>query len=130
MVLLAATTGWNDSSRKLIQGDGDGTAFSHRWMLVYLTDLETRELIYNHSDSRTRDYVELFNPLLAGEEIEEVAKAVEKEIGFYSSLTLQSAIQVLPYPEKSIERAFETLAASGRYVLTDVDGLGRAIVRS
>lgn len=131
LVVLASCTGWDESARRLIQGgDGSGSAFSHRWMLVYLTDLETRELIYNRSDSRTREYVDLFNPLLFGEEIEEVVQAVEREMGIYTSLTMQMALQSLPYSPKTIEKAFEHLATSGRYILTEVEGLGRAIVRS
>jgi len=131
LAVLASSTGWDESARALIQGgDGSGSAFSHRWMLVYLTDLETRELIYNRSDSRTREYVDLFNPLLSGEEVEEVAQAVEREMGIYTSLTLQMALQSLPYPQRTIEKAFKLLASSGRYILTEVEGLGPAIVRS
>ena len=131
LAVLASCTGWDEPARRLIQGqDGIGSAFSHRWMLVYLTDLETRELLYNRDDSRARDYVDLFNPLLSGEIIMEVAEAVEREMGVYSSLTLQLAMEIMPYSQKSIEKAFEHLAISGRYVLTEVEGLGQAIVRS
>lgn len=129
LVILASTTGWDENARSLIQGGGgDGSAFSHRWMLVYLTGLETRELIYNRSDSRARDYVDIFNPLLYAEEVEEVAQAVEREMGIYNSLTLQLAVEILPYSAKLIEKAFEHLATSGRYALTEVENLGQAIV--
>ena len=131
LAVFASPTGWDENARRLIQGgDGSGSAFSHRWLLVYLTGLETRDLIYNRSDSRTRDYVDLFNPLLIGEEITEVAQAVEREMGMYNSLTLQLAVEVLPYAPRIIEKAFEQLATGGRYTLTEVENLGRAIVRS
>jgi excisionase family DNA binding protein len=130
LALLASATGWDESARTLIRGSGVGTAFSHRWMLAYLSDLESHELIYNPADPRSRAYVELFNPLSAGEEAEEVARAVEKEMGIYSSFTLQLALESMPYPASSIDRAFRKLAESGRYVMTEVEGIGPAIVRS
>jgi len=130
LAVLASTTGWDESARELIRGAGPATAFSHRWMLVYLSDLEERDLVYNESDERTREYLQLFSPKLVGEETEEVAQAIEEEIGPYSSLTLEFALKKLPYAAKSIQRAFEKLAASGRYVLTEVEGIGPAIVRS
>jgi len=129
LAMFAATTGWDEAARKLIVGEGAGSAFSHHWMLVYLNDLEKREMIYNRLDSRLRGYAELFTSLLPEEEIEEVIGAIEKEMGIYDSMTLQQACQALPYPQKSIEKAFAQLAASGRYALTEVPGIGRAIVR-
>lgn len=130
LVMLAATTGWDETSRRLIRGETTGLAFAHRWMLVYLNDLEKHEVIYNRLDSRARAYGELFTSLLPDEEDEEIIVAIEKEMGVYESLTLQQAVQVLPYSQKSLERAFSKMAASGRYALTEVPGFGQTIVRT
>jgi len=113
----------------LIAGGGSDLPFSHHWMLVYLSDIEKRELIYNRLDNRLRGYAELFISLLPQEEVEEVISAIEKEMGVYESLTLMQAMQALPYSRVSIEKAFQQLAASGRYALTEVPGIGLALVR-
>jgi excisionase family DNA binding protein len=129
LAVLAATTGWDESARRVVMGEAGGLAFSHNWLLVYLNDLDRREIIYNRLDNRLRSYADLFLPLLPGEELEEVVAAIEKEMGMYESFTLPQALQVLPYSQKSIESAFAKLAASGRFALTEISGIGKAIVR-
>jgi excisionase family DNA binding protein len=130
LAVLGATSGWDEPARRLVTGEGGGLAFSHHWLLVYLNDMEKPEIIYNRLDNRLRSYADLFTPLLVGEETEEVARAVVREMGTYDSFTVRQALQVMPYSKKSIESAFEKLAASGQYALTEVPGLGLAIVRS
>ena len=129
MVVLASTTGWDDSARMLIEGRGRGTAFSHPSILVYLFDLERNDQVYNPEDESARRYAELFIPLLPEEELEEVTHAVEKELLFHESLTLVYAAEKLPYSEKLLQQAFNKMAATGRYNLTQVEGLGTAILR-
>lgn len=129
LLLLASTTGWDAEACQWVRGGAAGTAFAHRWLLVYLHDLEKREMTYNRLDSRTRAYADLFSSILPEEDVEEVMAAIEKEIGFHESLTLAQAQAVFSYPQKSIEKAFTQLAASGRFALTEVPGLGPAIVR-
>jgi excisionase family DNA binding protein len=129
LTLLASTTGWDSEARQLIAGGGPDLPFSHHWMLAYLNDIEKRELIYNRLDNRLRGYAELFVSLLPQEEVEEVISAIEKEMGVYESMTLQQAMQSLPYTRKSIEKAFEQLAASGDFALTEVPEIGLAIIR-
>lgn len=130
LVVLAATTGWDDTARRVILGDVPGTAFAHRQLLIYLFDLQSRELIYNPRDDRLRGYAELFAPLLPSEELKEVSTAIEKEMLNYDSLTLQHAIEILPFARQIIQQAFEKLAASREYVLTDIPELGPAIIKS
>ena len=67
--------------------------------------------------------------MLVSEEVEEASTAVEKELTAFDSLTLQYAVQVLPYAESVLRQAFERLAARGRFALTEVSDLGLAIVR-
>ena len=129
LIMLAATTGWNAEARTLVRGESTGTAFSHRWLLVYLNDLENRDLIYNRSDSRARGYADLFLSILPGEDVDEVINAIEKEMGMYDSMTLPQALQTLSYSQSSIEKAFAQMAANGRFALTEIQGIGQAIVR-
>lgn len=129
LVVLASTTGWDAEARSLIRGESAGSAFAHRWMLVYLNDLEKRELIYNRADSRSRGYADLFSSILPGEDVDEVISAIQKEMGIYESMSLPQALQSLSYSQNSIEKAFAQLAASGRFALTEVPGIGPAIVR-
>ena len=129
LVLLASTTGWDASARDLIEGAGVGTAISHRWMLVYLYDMESREILYNRFDNRARGFAEVFRPLLPAEEIEEVVAAIEKEIGFYDSITMEHATQTFSYPPALLKKAFEHMASGGNYALTEIPDLGLAIVR-
>lgn len=130
LALLAATTGWDASARDLVQGVGAGTAFAHRWMLIYLYDMETRQIIYNRQDSRLRGFAEIFTPLLPSEEVEEVIAAVEKEMGIYESLTMDHALRAFSYSQSVLKKAFEQMASSGRYALTEVPNLGMAIIRT
>jgi excisionase family DNA binding protein len=129
LVVLASTTGWDAASRLAIQGVSSGEGFAHRTALFYLFDLEKGELLYNLNDDRSRRYAELFAPLLPSEELEEVTKAVENELVIHDSLTFQYATQILPYPQHLIRQAFERLAATGGFALTDLPDLGAAIVR-
>lgn len=129
VAMLAATPGWDEAARQMIVGDSPGTAFSHRWLIVYLNDMESHEVIYNRLDARARAYAELFSVLLPAEQDQEIGAAIEKEMGAHESLTLAQAIEVLPYSAKSIQSAFEKMAASGRYVFMDIPELGQAIVR-
>jgi excisionase family DNA binding protein len=129
LALLASTTGWDTSARELVQGEATGTAFAHRWLMVYLYDMESREMLYNRLDSRLRGFAEVFIPLLPAEEIEEIIRLIEREMGIYDSLTMQHASQAFPFSEKIILKAFEQLAVSGRYALTELPDLGPAIIR-
>jgi hypothetical protein len=129
LVLLASTTGWDQAARDLVQGKEAGTAFAHRWMLVYLYDMESRQIIYNRQDSRLRGFAEMFTPLLPSEEVDEVVAVLEKEMGFYDSLTMQHVLEVFPYSESTIKKAFEQMASGGHYALTEIPNLGLAIVR-
>ena len=132
LLVLAAATGWDSEARKVIQGAPGGRgelAFVHDLTLYYLFDLEKGDLVYNTLDERARRYAELFGPMLVSEEVEEASTAVEKELTAFDSLTLQYAVQVLPYAESVLRQAFERLAARGRFALTEVSDLGLAIVR-
>ena len=129
LVLLASTTGWDQAARDLVQGKEAGTAFAHRWMLVYLYDMETRQIIYNRQDSRLRGFAEMFTPLLPSEEVDEAAAALEKEMGFYDSLTMANALEIFSYSQATVRKAFELMASSGHYALTEIPNLGLAIVR-
>jgi excisionase family DNA binding protein len=136
LATLASVTGWDASARQAVQGvqstKGGPTpagGFAHRLLQVYLFDLESAELVYNPFDDRSRKYAELFVPLLPSEEVEEAVKAVEKELGMFDSLTLQSAAQVLPYSERIIKMAFERLVSTGHFTLLEMPELGTALVR-
>lgn len=129
MVVLAASTGWDSGARQIIQGESLGTAFLHRSLLFYLFDLQSGRLTYNLRDDRASRYTELFAPLTLSEELEEISTAIEKELIAFESLTLEYAAQILPYSQEKLLQAFERLAASGKYSLTEVPKLGTAIVR-
>ena len=126
---LAATTGWDSAARRAIQGELPGKAFAHRHMLVYLFDLQRGELIYNLYDDRLRGYVELFAPILPEEEIKEVIAVIDMEFLTHDSLSLQYAVETLPFSASVLQKAFERLAATGGYVLTEVPEIGTAIVQ-
>jgi len=129
LVALAATTGWDSAAKTVIQGDRPDKAFSHQNLLVYLYDMQSGELIYNLNDARLRGYIELFAPLLPGEEIDEVVALIEVEFITHDSLSLQYAVETMPYAEGVLRKAFERLAAGGEYVLTEVPDIGTAIVQ-
>jgi len=91
--------------------------------------MQSGELIYNLNDARLRGYIELFAPLLPGEEIDEVVALIEVEFITHDSLSLQYAVETMPYAEGVLRKAFERLAAGGEYVLTEVPDIGTAIVQ-
>ncbi len=132
--LLAATSGWDVSARQVVHGKPGsgalGTALVQRLGLIYLFDLQTGELLYNTLDERARRYAELFTTLLPTEELSEAVTALEKELGARDTITLQYAIQVLPYSPRLVRQAFDELVRTGHFAFLDVPQLGLAIIRS
>lgn len=125
LLVLASTTGWDTSARNAVQSE----AHSNPNLLIYLFDLQSGELVYNAKDDLMRGYIELFAPALPEEEIEEVIAAIEKELLTHDSLSLQYAADTMPFSKTLIRKAFEKLAASSEYVLTEVPEIGTAIVQ-
>ena len=117
LVLLAATTGWDDDARKLLTGDGKATSFLHQRLLVYLYDMERGQMIYNPLDARLARYAEMLRPALPAERAVEAAQALERLMARYDSLTLDEALESLPYSEEVLRLAFERLADEGGFAL-------------
>mgnify|MGYP001219921249 CR=1 FL=1 len=133
LLLLAASTGWEDSARRILLGDNREAGSSplvYRYGLLYLFDLEKGELIFSPVDERARRYAELFRPLLLSEEVEEVHRLIQSEMIAYETLTLQYATQMMSYPEPVIRQAFEALASTGRYSLIEMPEIGLALVKN
>ncbi len=128
LVLLAATTGWAKSARAWVSG-GQSITYHHRLALLYLFDLDSNELVYNKGDDRASRYAELFRPLLAGEELDEISREIERELGFSDAVTLESLVRVLPYPAEKIQQALRSMADQGKYVITEMEGLGVTLVK-
>jgi len=131
LVVLAATTGWDESARQVIAGSKQiGQAFVTPDAFIYLYDMETGDLIFNRADERQSKYADLFQPLLPGEEAPDVIAAVKDLLlrQGHTSLTLSNALHQLPYTERAVRFAFERMAASGRYNLEETPDLGLAII--
>ena len=126
IAVLAATPGWDAGARRVIQGD---RPLVIPRTLVYLYDLESGELLYNHADERTRRYAEMFVPILPEEEAAEAAKALQEKLVIHDSITLAEAVEQLPYPKTVIERAFERLAETGKYALHESPDFGKGIIK-
>lgn len=131
LALLASTTGWDESARRLVAAtDRPGQAFTGRFALVYLFDMEKGDLIFNAQDDRTRGYAELFVPLLVSEQISEAAALIEKELLVYDSLTLEHASRTLPFSQEILNQAFQRLAQGESYALMDMPRLGLTLIRN
>ncbi len=128
LVLLASTTGWDDSARQVITG-GSGFAFNHRLALLYLFDMGTKELIFNTADDRARRYSDLFRPILIDEDLSEVIQAVIKLMGIHDSISLKNAQQTLSYPEELVSLAFEKMTKNGDFVLIEISGFGITLTK-
>jgi excisionase family DNA binding protein len=131
LIVLAATTGWDEDARHLIAGQQQGgSAFVHPQMLLYLFDLESSELVFNAGDERLARYVELFIPLLVAEQAVGADDAVEKlmQSRGHGSLSLADAVKSLPYDERVLRHTFGRMQASGRYNLVEMPDLGLVIV--
>ncbi len=128
IALLASTTGWDAPARRVILGEAPGTAFAPGLLLPYLFDLPEGKLIFNPQDDRLRGYAELFTPLSPSEELQEVYRAIEKEMLTYDTLTLQRAAETLPFSRDLLRQTFEKLAESGEYALVTLPDLGLALV--
>ncbi|MBC8331526.1 MAG: hypothetical protein H8E28_06055, partial [Anaerolineae bacterium] len=126
--VLAATSGWAPDARQIIVGERPGSAFAHNDLLVYLFDLQTNELIYNPQDERLRGYADLFSVPRPAEGLAPIIQAVEAELTRYDSLSLQYAAEILPYSSTLLHQAFVRMAESGKYALTQVPGIGEALV--
>ena len=128
LVLLASSTGWDDSARAAITGE-NSFPFTHRLALLYLFDMERSDLVYNTNDDRLHRYSELFTLALGGKELIEIIQQVKNLMGVHDSLTLEEAQKTLPfYPEK-IKCAFEKMAMSEEFMLIELKGLGSTIVK-
>ena len=125
--MLASATGWDASARQVVTGSG-GYAYSHRLALVYLFDMEKRELIFNTSDDRARRYSELFKPVLSSEELGNVIQAIKEIMNTRDSLTLVDAVNKLAYAPEQIKSAFDALAQSESYVILDIEDFGKTLV--
>ena len=131
LALLASTTGWDESARRLVSAtDRPGQAFAGRFVLVYLFDMEKGDLIFNAQDDRTRGYAELFVPLLVSEQVSEAAALIEKELLVYDSLTLEHASRTLPFSQEILNQAFQRLAQGESYALMDMPRLGLTLIRN
>ena len=129
ILVLASTSGWDASSRQLIQGSQPGSAYYQRRALVYLYDFKTGELIFDTADERTRGYAELFSPILPDEELLEVQRALEEEMLTRDSLALVDAFGIFPFKRGMLEAAFDRLAQTGGYSLVDLPQIGKALLR-
>ncbi|HNT53273.1 MAG TPA: helix-turn-helix domain-containing protein [Anaerolineaceae bacterium] len=133
LLLLGASTGWDNSARRILLGDNQEKGSSplvHRYGLLYLFDMEKGELIFSPVDERARRYAELFRPMLFSEEVEEANRLIQSEMITFSSLTLREAAQMMSYPEPVIRQAFESLASTGRYSLIESPEFGLALVKN
>jgi len=128
LVLLASSTGWDDSARAVITGE-DGFPFSHRSAFLYLYDMDKRDLIYNINDDRLHRYSELFTLTLGGKELFGIIQEVKDLMGVHDSLTLEEAQKKLPFSPDKVKLAFEKMALSEDYSLIELKGLGPTIVK-
>jgi hypothetical protein len=133
LIVLASTTGWDSDARAVILGDpkrGDGSAFVHPGILIYLFDLESNQLIFNNNDDRLKQYVELFTPLLVTEETNHIIPEIEKLLASrgHESLALSDAVKSLPYSERLLRQTFEKMQASGRYKIIEIPDLGGSVI--
>jgi excisionase family DNA binding protein len=129
MIILASTSGWNDSAKQIITRATAGQGYVHPRSLFYLYDLEKGELIFNIHDEKAVRYAALFNPLTEAEELYEVTELIKKHLLLYDSLTLEYAARILPFSTSLVEKAFKELETSGDYTLISVPDLGLAIIR-
>ncbi|GAP18529.1 helix-turn-helix domain-containing protein [Levilinea saccharolytica] len=131
LILLASTTGWDPSARRMIAAsEQPGQAFVARRLLVYLFDLENGDLIYNEKDDRARIYAELFVPLLESEQIAEAVRAINNELLVYDSLTLEQAGRTLPFSKSVLKLAFQRMAQGDTYSIMEIPRLGMALIRN
>lgn len=128
VVLLASPTGWDEKAKALVTGMS-GIPYSHRQALLYLFDIPENKLAYNHADERTRRYAALFQPVIAGKELNTIIKAVIESMGIHDSLTLQEAQDTLPFPADKIELAFKQMAEGQEFIITNLKGLGITLVK-
>ncbi len=122
LVVLAATTGWDEDARRQITGTDTERPFIHRFARFYLYDMETNELTYNQQDRLSRGYAELFSPLLKEEQLEDVMGAIEERLHSwaYDHITLAEVKKLLPqYATRLLEEAFQRLATRDDYILDE-----------
>lgn len=128
MVLLAATTGWDESACAAITG-AQGYPFSHRLAMLYLFDMPGNALIYNALDDRSRRYAQLFSPVLGSEELHQLIQAINEKLAVYGSITLEEAAVLFPEQKEKLKEAFEAIAGEGKYKITEVKDMGIALIK-
>jgi len=131
VVGLASTTGWNEEARYYIQGERGQGGFFHEWLMPLLIDLETGEAIYNIWDERLAPLAPLFAPQLQEELIHTTMRRVEDLLAhsLTDSLIASEVAAHLGVQEEVVHQAFERLAHSKQFIVEDVQGLGKTLIR-
>ena len=125
---LAATAGWEPAAVNLISADVRGGSFTHRLVMPCLIDLVRGTVTYNTLDERLTPFVNLFTPVLAGEEIERIVHYIEEALLLRESLSLEDVAQTAAATEEHARKAFERLARTGKYEVQDIERVGMVIV--
>ncbi len=131
VVGLASTTGWDEGARKHIQGQGGKGGFFHEWLMPVLIDLETGEVIYNAWDERLAPLAPLFAPQLHEELVHTTMRRVEALLddSVTDSLVASEVASRLGVQEDVVHQAFERLAHSKQFVVEDIQGFGKTLMR-
>jgi len=129
VVGVASPTGWAVAARDLLQFQRKGRGFAHRLVLPYGIDLDQGDIFYNeHHQARSADLAPLFALKLRAEEVQEVKDGIVETLRTGAgSLTLAQVQEQWRVKEEVARQALTELAASARFVLDEIAGLGLVI---
>jgi len=122
---VAAPTGWEREAAEYLTAARTG--FTHRLVRACLIDLQDGGLVYNRLDRQLEPFVGLFAPELPEEQVARAVAFVEYELQLRASLSLEEVMRRAGLPEPLARRAFEQLAAGGKYCVMQLEPAGSVI---
>jgi excisionase family DNA binding protein len=129
---LAATAGWDAEALAHVQGQDSGPRpFYHRLVAPVLVDLATEQVIRNATDARLDQLAPVFSPEMTVDVVQEVMAKVEALLvsPVRTGVTVSEVVEQEGAPAAAVAAAFDRLAASGRYLVEEMEKRDRLLLR-
>jgi hypothetical protein len=132
LTALASSAGWDEQAVEYVEGsksNSDKAGYIDPWIGIYLVDIRTRQVFYNHRDPKTSSNSELFNLQSRTETIEEVTTIIKRILIFYDSVTSEELVTRFGFSNKIIDEAFFVISAEGRFEIQRYNDMGQVLIR-
>lgn len=109
VIAIASPTGWDERIRTYIESDEFNKNFVSRYISICLVDNETGEMIYNKTDERIKEYIDLFEPEFDSEKVGKCKQQIIVEHEYDDYLVLDDIIKETGLEMPLVKKAFHEL---------------------